>query len=239
MFKEDTTTFSLQTREMFASIAPRYDFLNCLLSLGQDKNWRKRAIDLLDPVKNDRILDVATGTCDMIIEIAKRKLSTYIFGIDFCQNMLTLGKTKVSQKNFNNKISFQIGSGECLPFANDFFDSIICSFGVRNFANIQMGLEEFYRVLKPGGKIVILEFSEPQNKILNIIYVFYFHFILPKIGNLVSGHSNAYSYLPESVANFPNQKEFIEWIRKIGFKKASFIELTFGIVSIHRAFKNI
>ena len=237
MTKEDTTDFSLKTREMFASIAPRYDFLNWLLSLGQDRNWRKKAIDLLGPIRNDCILDVATGTCDMIIEIAKRNISTQIFGIDFCQNMLNLGQTKVSQNNFDNKISFQIGSGECLPFANNSFDSVICSFGVRNFANVQMGLEEFYRVLKPGGKIVILEFSEPQNKILNIIYDFYFNLILPKIGNLISGHSNAYSYLPESVANFPNQKKFIEWIRKIGFKKATSIELTFGIVSIHRAFK--
>jgi demethylmenaquinone methyltransferase / 2-methoxy-6-polyprenyl-1,4-benzoquinol methylase len=235
---ENTSTFSLQTREMFSSIAPRYDFLNWLLSMGQDRSWRKKAIDSLDPIRNDRILDVATGTCDMIIEIAKRNLSTQIFGIDFCQSMLNLGRTKVSKKNLDKQVSFQIGSGECLPFSNDFFDSVICSFGVRNFANVQMGLKEFYRVLKPGGRVVILEFSEPQNKILNIIYDRYFNLILPKVGNLISGHSNAYTYLPESVANFPNQKEFIDWIKKTGFIKATFTELTFGIVSIHRGFKD-
>lgn len=237
MATENTTDFTLQTREMFTSIAPRYDFLNRLLSVGQDKYWRKRAVDLLDPMETDHILDVATGTCDMVIEIARRNLSVQIYGIDFSQRMLELGRTKVSQKNYNKSTSFQIGSGECLPFANESFDGIICAFGIRNFASVQMGLREFYRVLKPGGRIVILEFSLPQNKLLNKVYEWYFNLILPKIGNLISGHSNAYTYLPESVVNFPNQKTLVEWIKKIGFKKVSFKNLTFGIVSIHRGFK--
>ena len=237
MIIEDTTTFTLQTREMFTSIAPRYDFLNRLLSVGQDKYWRKRAVDLLDPKGRDHILDVATGTCDIVIEIASRNLSVRIFGIDFSQRMLDLGRTKVTQNNYDKSISFQIGSGEYLPFANESFDGVICAFGIRNFANVQMGLREFYRVLKPGGRIVILEFSVPQNQFLNAVYECYFNLILPKIGNLISGHSNAYTYLPESVANFPNQKKFVEWIEKTGFKKVSFAELTFGIVSIHRGFK--
>ena len=237
MIIEDTTTFTLKTREMFTSIAPRYDFLNRLLSVGRDKYWRKRAVDLLDPMGSDHILDVATGTCDIVIEIASRNLSVRIFGIDFSQRMLDLGRTKVTQNNYDKSISFQIGSGEHLPFANESFDGVICAFGIRNFANVQMGLREFYRVLKPGGRIVILEFSVPQNQFLNAVYGCYFNLILPKIGNLISGHSNAYSYLPESVANFPNQKKFVEWIEKTGFKKVSFTELTFGIVSIHRGFK--
>ena len=237
MIIEDTTTFTLQTREMFTSIAPRYDFLNRLLSVGQDKYWRKRAVDLLEPTGRDHILDVATGTCDIVIEIASRNLSVQIFGIDFSQRMLDLGRTKVTQNNYDKSISFQIGSGEYLPFANESFDGVICAFGIRNFANVQMGLREFYRVLKPGGRIVILEFSEPQNQFLNAVYECYFNLILPKIGNLISGHSNAYTYLPESVANFPNQKKFVEWLEKTGFKKVSFTDLTFGIVSIHRGFK--
>ena len=222
MIIEDTTTFTLETREMFTSIAPRYDFLNRLLSVGQDKYWRKRAVDLLDPMGRDQILDVATGTCDIVIEIASRNLSVQIFGIDFSQRMLDLGRTKVTQNNYDKSISFQIGSGEYLPFANESFDGVICAFGIRNFANVQMGLREFYRVLKPGGRIVILEFSVPQNQFLNAIYACYFNLILPKIGNLISGHSNAYTYLPESVANFPNHKKFVEWIEKTGFKKVSF-----------------
>ena len=237
MTVEDTTALTLQTRKMFTSIAPRYDFLNRLLSVGQDKYWRQRAIDLLDPMENERILDVATGTGDMVIEVAKRNLSVRIFGIDFSQRMLDLGRIKIARNDYNQAVSLQIGSGECLPFADESFDGVICAFGIRNFADVQLGLREFFRVLKPGGRIVVLEFSIPQNQFLNTVYEWYFNLILPKIGNIISGHSNAYSYLPESVANFPSQKKFIKWIEKIGFKKVSFSELTFGIVSIHRGYK--
>ena len=237
MTVEDTTAFTLQTREMFTSIAPRYDFLNRLLSVGQDKYWRQRAIDLLDPMENERILDVATGTGDMVIEVAKRNLSVQIFGIDFSQRMLDLGRIKIARNGYNQAVSLQIGSGECLPFADESFDGVICAFGIRNFADVQLGLREFFRVLKPGGRVVVLEFSIPQNQFLKTAYEWYFNLILPKIGNIISGHLNAYSYLPESVANFPSQKKIIKWIEKIGFKKASFSELTFGIVSIHRGYK--
>ena len=237
MTVEDTTAFTLQTREMFTSIAPKYDFLNRLLSVGQDKYWRQRAIDLLDPMGNERILDVATGTGDMVIEVAKRNLSVQIFGIDFSQRMLDLGRIKIARNGYNQAASLQIGSGECLPFADESFDGVICAFGIRNFADVQLGLREFFRVLKPGGRVVVLEFSIPQNQFLKTAYEWYFNLILPKIGNIISGHSNAYSYLPESVANFPSQKKFIKWIEKIGFKKVSFSELTFGIVSIHRGYK--
>ena len=237
MTVEDTTALTLQTRKMFTSIAPRYDFLNRLLSVGQDKYWRQRAIDLLDPMENERILDVATGTGDMAIEVAKRNLSVQIFGIDFSQRMLDLGRIKIAQRGYNQAVSLQIGSGECLPFADESFDGVICAFGIRNFADVQLGLREFFRVLKPGGRVVVLEFSIPQNQFLKTAYEWYFNLILPKIGNIISGHSNAYSYLPESVANFPSQKKFIKWIEKIGFKKVSFSELTFGIVSIHRGYK--
>ena len=237
MTVEDTTALTLQTRKMFTSIAPRYDFLNRLLSVGQDKYWRQRAIDLLDPMENERILDVATGTGDMVIEVAKRNLSVRIFGIDFSQRMLDLGRIKIARNGYNQAVSLQIGSGECLPFADESFDGVICAFGIRNFADVQLGLREFFRVLKPGGRVVVLEFSIPQNQFLKTAYEWYFNLILPKIGNIISGHSNAYSYLPESVANFPSQKKFIKWIEKIGFKKVSFSELTFGIVSIHRGYK--
>ena len=237
MTVEDTTAFTRQTREMFTSIAPKYDFLNRLLSVGRDKYWRQRAIDLLDPMGKERILDVATGTGDMVIEVAKRNLSVQIFGIDFSQRMLDLGRIKIAQRGYNQAVSLHIGSGECLPFADESFDGVICAFGIRNFADVQLGLREFFRVLKPGGRVVVLEFSIPQNQFLKTAYEWYFNIILPKIGNIISGHLNAYSYLPESVANFPSQKKFIKWIEKIGFKKVSFSELTFGIVSIHRGYK--
>jgi demethylmenaquinone methyltransferase / 2-methoxy-6-polyprenyl-1,4-benzoquinol methylase len=233
MTVEGNRAFSLQTREMFTSIAPRYDFLNRLLSLGQDRYWRKKTIDLLGFLENQCILDVATGTCDIVIEVAKRNLSAQIFGIDFSRRMLDLGRIKITRKNYNQIVSLQIGSGENLPYADTSFDGVVCAFGIRNFADIQSGLNEFYRVLKPGGRVVILEFSIPQNQLLETVYDWYFNLILPKIGKIISGHSNAYSYLPESVANFPNQKKFTKYIEKAGFQNVSFTELTFGIVSIH------
>jgi len=173
----------------------------------------------------------------MVIEVAKRNLSVLIFGIDFSQRMLDLGRIKIAQRGYNQAVSLQIGSGECLPFADESFDGVICAFGIRNFADVQLGLREFFRVLKPGGRVVVLEFSIPQNQFLKTAYEWYFNLILPKIGNIISGHLNAYSYLPESVANFPSQKKLIKLIEKIGFKKVSFSELTFGIVSIHRGYK--
>ena len=151
--------------------------------------------------------------------------------------MLELGRAKINKSVYNNYVSLQIGSGECLPFSDDIFDGVVCAFGIRNFADVQLGLDEFYRVLKPGGRIVVLEFSVPHNQILGTIYDWYFNLILPKVGNLISGHSNAYNYLPDSVANFPNQNEFNTLIESAGFINASLFELTFGIVSIHRGYK--
>jgi demethylmenaquinone methyltransferase/2-methoxy-6-polyprenyl-1,4-benzoquinol methylase len=205
--------------------------------MGQDRYWRKKAIKMLNPDENDCILDVATGTGDIVIEIARRNLATKILGIDFSQRMLNLGQAKAYDNGYQDSISFQAGSGECLPFSNKSFDGLVCAFGIRNFANVKLGLKEFYRVLKPGGRIIILEFSIPQNKFINTIYQSYFNLILPKIGNLISGHLDAYSYLPESVANFPNQKKFVKWIENTGFENVSFLELTFGIVSIHQGYK--
>ena len=237
MNSDDSRAYTVQTREMFTSIAPRYDFLNRLLSFGQDRYWRKRAIDFLSPIDDDLILDVATGTGGMILEIAKRNSSVGIFGIDFSQRMLEFGRAKIYQSDYKNFVSLQIGSGEYLPFSDNIFDGVVCAFGIRNFADVQLGVGEIYRVLKPGGRIVVLEFSVPHNQILGMVYDFYFNLILPKVGNLISGHSNAYTYLPESVANFPNQKEFNILIESSGFKNVSLLELSFGIVSIHRGYK--
>jgi demethylmenaquinone methyltransferase/2-methoxy-6-polyprenyl-1,4-benzoquinol methylase len=236
---EDGTAFSHQTRGMFTAIAPRYDFLNQILSVGLDRYWRKKAVDLLMPTSNELILDIATGTGDILIEIAKRNLSTQIFGIDFSRKMLDLARIKVNKLGFDKDVSFQIGSGELLPYADKSFDGVLCAFGIRNFYDIKKGLREFYRILKPGGRLIILEFSMPKNPVISYVYERYFNFILPKIGNLISGHENAYTYLPESVADFPNQRKFINWIERSGFNKVSFIELSLGIVSIHSSQKPI
>ena len=236
---ENGTAFSHQTRGMFTAIAPRYDFLNQILSVGLDRYWRKKAVDYLMSTSNELILDIATGTGDILIEIAKRNLSTQIYGIDFSQRMLELARIKVNKLGFDKDISFQIGSGELLPYADKSFDGVLCAFGIRNFYDIKKGLMEFYRILKPGGRLIILEFSMPKNPVISYVYEHYFNYILPKIGNLISGHENAYTYLPESVADFPNQRKFIDWIERTGFNKVFFIELSLGIVSIHSSQKPI
>jgi len=230
---------SSQIQSMFTAIAPRYDFLNRLLSIGQDKFWRKVAIDKLAPQPNDRILDIATGTGDVLLEIASRNKSVRIFGIDFSRGMLELGRIKINKKGYDQAVSFQIGSGECLPFADGSFDGAVCAFGIRNFSDIKLGLIEFYRILKPGGRAIILEFSMPSNPLFSHFFSFYFKMILPKLGGLVSRHATAYSYLPKSVANFPDQKQFVGWIEEAGFKNVSFEELSYGIVSIHYGYKTI
>jgi len=229
----NTVAFSRQIQDIFTAIAPRYDFLNRLLSIGQDRYWRKVAIDCLAPEPNERLIDVATGTGDMLLEIVSRNRSVQIFGIDLNQRMIDLARTKVMEKGYSRAISFQLGSGECLPFPDKSFDGAVCAFGIRNFSDVKLGLMEIYRILKPGGRVVILEFSMPTNPVFNFIYNGYFNLILPKIGNLVSGHDNAYSYLQESVADFPDQKKFVSWIEEVGFQKVFFIELSLGIVSVH------
>ena len=234
---KNTVASSRQIRDVFTAIAPRYDFLNRLLSIGRDRYWRKVAIDRLAPKANERIIDIATGTGDVLVEIASRNHSVRILGIDFSRRILDLGRTKLMKKGYDRAVSFQIGSGECLPFADKSFDGAVCAFGIRNFSDVKLGLMEFYRILKPGGRAVILEFSVPSTPVLSHIYNWYFNVILPRIGRLVSGHDNAYSYLPESVADFPDQKKFVSLIEETGFHKVSFNELSFGIVSIHLGHK--
>ena len=229
--------FSREIQNMFTAIAPRYDFLNRLLSIGQDKYWRKVTVDTLAPGPNERILDIATGTGDMLLEIASRIDTKQIFGIDFSRRMLDLGRTKVMKKGYDRAVSFLIGSGECLPFADKSFDGAVCAFGIRNFSDARLGLIEFYRILKPGGRAVILEFSMPTNPALSHVYNWYFNLILPIIGSLVSKHNDAYNYLPESIIDFPDPKFFASWIEDAGFKKVSFFNLSLGIVSIYRGYK--
>ena len=222
---------------MITAIAPRYDFLNSLLSIGQDRYWRKAATDILSPNINEYILDIATGTGDMILEIASKNNSAQIIGIDFSLCMLDIGRDKIKKKKYDPFVSLLMGSGECLPFANESFDCAVNAFGIRNFFNIKLGLLEVFRVLKPGGRIVILEFSTPNNILLKNIYNWYFQYVLPIVGKLISQHNNAYSYLPKSVAKFPDQNEFMKLMSKTGFQKVSLTKLSFGIVSIYLGYK--
>jgi demethylmenaquinone methyltransferase / 2-methoxy-6-polyprenyl-1,4-benzoquinol methylase len=235
---EKTPDFSRQIQSMFGAVAPKYDFLNRLLSAGRDQYWRKVAVNLLAPNHGERFLDLATGTGDIALEIASRHPSKVkVMGMDFSGPMLKLGQQKIKSKNLEASISLQKGCGESLPFADDSFHGVITAFGIRNFSNPQNSLMEMHRVTKNNGKIVILEFSHPSNAILGAMYQFYFHFLLPLVGKTISQHNSAYHYLPQSVAQFPMRADFALLMKKAGFKDVTHHDLTFGIVTLYQGKK--
>lgn len=220
-------------QQMFGKIAPRYDFLNRLLSFGIDRRWRKKTVRLLKYNEDSRILDVATGTGDVALEIARTTpASVKITGADFCKEMIELGQIKVAESPFAGRIDLKVAPCEDLPFPNETFDSITIAFGIRNVVDRKLGLAEMWRVLKPGGRMIILEFSTPKSHIFRQIYYFYFKRFLPMIGGLFSSY-NAYKYLPDSVLEFPSQQEFSHMIADAGFRTPHVHELTFGIASIY------
>jgi demethylmenaquinone methyltransferase/2-methoxy-6-polyprenyl-1,4-benzoquinol methylase len=220
-------------QQMFGSIAPRYDFLNRMLSLGIDRRWRKKAVRLLKYRDGARILDVATGTGDVALEIARTTPpSIRITGADFCKEMVDLGQIKAAQSPYAGRIDFKVAPCEDLPFPNETFDSITIAFGIRNVVDRKLGLAEMWRVLRPGGRMIILEFSTPRSQLFRQIYYFYFRRLLPVIGGLFSKY-NAYKYLPDSVLEFPSHEEFAAMIEDVGFRSVHIKELTFGIASIY------
>ncbi len=225
-------------REMFDSIAPRYDLLNRLLSLGIDRRWRRFAVKQIRFAEGGKILDVATGTADVALEIAaKTPGSVTVTGVDFSPQMVELGKEKVRQSPFSDRISLQIAPCEAIPFEDNCFDSATIAFGIRNVVDRSCGLKEMLRVLKPDGKIVILEFSNPRSKIFRALYNFYFLKILPVAGGLISNFS-AYKYLPDSVLEFPSQEEFKKLMTEAGFINVVHKDLTFGIATVYTGEKS-
>ena len=224
-----------QVKQMFNKIAKRYDLLNHTLSLGMDFVWRRKAIKKITNNPKE-ILDIATGTADFAISAAKYT-DANITGIDISDRMINIGEKKIIKKDLKNRIKLSIADSENLPFDKSSFDAITAGFGVRNFENLEKGLNEIYRVTKKDGFVVILEPSTPEIFPLKQIFRFYFNTILPKIGTLLSDDRSAYTYLPNSVKNFPNGKEFIKILDNIGFRKTSYFPLTFGIVSLYVAIK--
>lgn len=220
-------------QQMFGTIAPRYDFLNRLLSLGIDRRWRTKAVRLLKYREGSRILDVATGTGDVALEIARTTPSSVkITGADFCKEMIELGEAKVEASPYAGRIDFRVAPCEDLPFPNNTFDSVTIAFGIRNVVDRKLGLAEMWRVLQPGGRMIILEFSTPRSQLFRQIYYFYFRRMLPMIGGLFSRY-NAYKYLPDSVLEFPSHEEFSRMISEAGFRNIHIHELTFGIATIY------
>lgn len=220
-------------REMFSDIAPRYDFLNRLLSFGVDRRWRRLAVNRVKWSAGGRILDVATGTGDVALEIARQTpASVGIVGLDFSEGMVALGRQKVSQSPYAERITLDIAPCEAIPFPDDTFDSVTIAFGIRNVVDRKQGLSEMRRVLRPGGRAVILEFSNPRSRLFKAIYSFYFLRVLPMIGGLFSQFS-AYKYLPDSVLEFPPQEQFKELMTAAGFRNTAHRDLTFGIATIY------
>lgn len=235
-YKEEQKGKKEQVAEMFNNISKRYDLLNHVLSLGIDILWRKKAIKMLKPENPQLILDVATGTGDFAIEALSMNPEK-IIGVDISVGMLEMGKKKIAKLGLEDKIELQMGDSEKLLFEDNKFDAVIVSFGVRNFENLEAGLSDMHRVLKPGGTTVIVEFSKPEAFPFKQGYNFYFKSILPLIGKFVSKDNSAYTYLPESVQQFPYGDEFLDILKKVGFKDAKCKPLTFGISSIYIAKK--
>lgn len=222
-------------RTLFDGIAPRYDFLNHLLSSGIDVFWRKKAISLLKEQRPSKILDVATGTGDLAFE-ACRLHPQSIVGIDFATAMLDLARLKAGRKGLSSLVSFTKGQAEKLPFDRDTFDAVTVAFGVRNFSNLEKGLSEMVRVIRPGGAMVVLEFSKPRSPFIAGLYGFYSKRILPMVGGYLSS-KEAYEYLPSTIQEFPDGDQFAKVLEQAGLQHIRTFPLTFGIVTIYHGIK--
>jgi demethylmenaquinone methyltransferase/2-methoxy-6-polyprenyl-1,4-benzoquinol methylase len=236
-YNADQGTKKEQVADMFNNISKTYDFLNHFLSLGIDIIWRKKAINELKKDQPQLILDVATGTGDFAFEALSILKPKKIIGVDISQGMLDIAQQKINKRNLSDQFEVKLGDSEKLPFEANAFDAVTVAYGVRNFENLQMGLADIQRVLKPGGKAVVLEFSKPRIFPVKQLYKFYFNYITPGIGKLFSKDARAYSYLPESVAAFPDGETFIALMDKVGFKNTKCRPLAFGICSIYTGVK--
>ena len=221
---------------MFDSISGKYDLLNRTLSMGIDRIWRASVVREIQRQSPESLLDVATGTGDLILAAAPAVQKSLV-GLDISPCMLELGKQKVEKSAFHSRIQMQVGDAENLPFNEGSFQAITCAFGVRNFENLQAGLSEFYRTLSPNGKTYVLEFSRPTQGVLAALFLFYFRHILPKIGRFVSKDPAAYTYLPQSVAAFPDGEDFLNELRQVGFKNARQHRMTLGVATLYIAEK--
>ncbi len=235
-YKDQSTSKKEQVATMFNNIAPKYDFLNQLLSMGIHKGWRRKAVAFLKEVKPKTILDIATGTGDFAIEAMKLNPDKVV-GVDISEGMLKYGVEKINKLGLQSKIELKLGDSEALPFADNSFDAITVGFGVRNFENLEKGINDIYRVLNANGMIAILEFSKPRKFPVKQVYHFYFRYITPAIGKIFSKDNSAYTYLPESVKAFPDGEDFLAILRKAGFKDVKAVPLTFGIACIYLAKK--
>lgn len=225
-----------EVAEMFNNISGRYDFLNHFLSLGIDKIWRRKAVKKLREINPKRILDIATGTGDFAIQSLSLKPEEVV-GVDISAGMLEVGKTKMKAKGVDHIVRMELGDSENLSFEDGYFDAVTVAFGVRNFEHLEKGLAEMLRVTRSGGRIVILEFSKPKRFPVKQYYAFHSRYIIPFFGKRISKDGRAYAYLPESVAAFPEGKNFTDILLQVGYEKVSAETVSGGIATIYSGFK--
>lgn len=222
-----------EVREMFDNIAPKYDLLNHTLSMSIDRVWRRRVVGEVRRAKPGRILDVATGTGDLAIAMARRIRDVQVLGVDLSEQMLAVARRKIEARGLDGRIVLDRGDAERLAVADASVDVATVAFGVRNFGDLGAGLRELARTIKPGGKVVILEFSRPRNRVFRALYEFYSYKILPRIGGLVSRDKRAYEYLPASAGEFPAPEEFMAMMARAGFRNCRARSQSFGIAQIY------
>ena len=226
-----------QVAAMFDAISPKYDALNRILSGGIAHSWRRKTLREIRGTGALTLLDVATGTADLALALAKGIPGSSVVGVDISAGMLEVGRSKVRARDLESRVRLDLGDGEQLPYDESSFDGVTVAFGVRNFENLEQGLRDMRRVLEPGGTLAVLEFSQPTAWPLRSLYLFYFKNILPRIGRMVSKDASAYTYLPNSVQAFPYGEAFAAKLREAGFKSVRVRPLTFGIASLYLAIK--
>ena len=234
---DDGRAKGAQVKEMFDSIAPAYDFMNRAMTFGIDKWWRRRAVARLSTCSHDRILDIATGTGDLAILMARRLDPLSVTGVDLSDGMIEIGRRKVADEGLTDVIDLKIGDCMQLPFPDAAFDCVTSAYGVRNFENLLAGYREMYRVLRSGGTVCVIELSTPTSPIIRPLYNFYSRHIIPAVGRLVSRDVRAYSYLPESIAAVPQGEAMLSIMREAGFIDATFHPMTFGTCTVYLATK--
>lgn len=226
-----------QVEAMFDNIAPAYDFMNRAMTLGIDKLWRRRAVAMVAATHPADILDVATGTGDLAIQLARRCRQARVTGVDLSEGMLEVGRRKVADAGLAGRVSLSQADCLALPFADASFDAVTVAYGVRNFENLAQGYREMFRVLRPGGMLCVVELSTPVNALVRPFYNAYTRRVIPAVGRMVAGDSRAYTYLPESIAAVPQGPAMTALMSEAGFATTSFRRLTFGVCTIYTAVK--
>lgn len=235
-YGDETKSKKEEVAEMFNRISGKYDFLNHFLSVGIDKGWRKKAIKMLAEVEPKRILDIASGTGDFAVAALKLN-PTEVVGMDISEGMLEVGRQKMKKLGVDNVVDMRLGDSEDLPFEDNYFDGLTVGFGVRNYENLEKGLSEMLRVVRPGGKLIILEFSKPKKFPVKQYYAFHSKYIIPFFGKRISKEERAYAYLPESVAAFPEGEDFTDILKKLGYKNVGRKTVSGGIATIYFGIK--